>query len=84
MQRTIFAQEKKESSSLSRAFVATEQTETYWAISGKKLEELSVQEFISCAPSLGCSGGNTCQALAWLSIARHNQVSDRLIGMQNL
>ena len=38
------------------------------------LDALSVQEFISCAPSLGCNGGNTCQALNWLQTAIFNEV----------
>jgi len=61
------------------AFVATEQTESYWAIAGKGLQELSVQEFISCAPSLGCNGGNTCQALLWLAVKEYNQTKCRLV-----
>ncbi|EDO34681.1 predicted protein, partial [Nematostella vectensis] len=49
-----------------RAFTATELVETQWAIAGHELEELSVQEFISCSRKNGCKGGNTCQALSWL------------------
>ncbi|XP_032230287.2 cathepsin O [Nematostella vectensis] len=48
------------------AFTATELVETQWAIAGHELEELSVQEFISCSRKDGCKGGNTCQALSWL------------------
>ncbi|XP_002162416.2 cathepsin O isoform X1 [Hydra vulgaris] len=48
------------------AFVASEQVETYLAIAGKPIVELSPQELISCSPSMGCHGGNTCTALSWL------------------
>ena len=49
-----------------RAFTATECVETQWAIAGHTLIDLSVQEFISCSKSSGCSGGNTMAALTWL------------------
>ena len=48
------------------AFVGSEQLETYAAIKGEELVELSPQELLSCSPSLGCQGGNTCDALNWL------------------
>lgn len=48
------------------AFVGAEQVETYWAITGNPLMELSPQELLSCSPYMGCEGGNTCAALRWL------------------
>eukprot|EP00794_Sanderia_malayensis_P007270 gene7270-8081_t len=61
------------------AFVATEQVESYSAIAHKRLMSYSVQEFISCAPSLGCSGGNTCEALKWLLLAKFNKTRYHLV-----
>ena len=49
-----------------RAFVGSEQIETYWAIKTGTLVERSPQELLSCSPSLGCEGGNTCVAMQWL------------------
>ena len=47
--------------------MAAEQIETYWAIKGNPLVERSPQEFLSCSPSLGCNGGNTCGTLNWMT-----------------
>lgn len=48
------------------AFVGSEQVESYWAIRTGQLVERSPQQLLSCSPSLGCEGGNTCAALEWL------------------
>lgn len=50
--------------------MGSEQVETYWAIKGNPVVELSPQELLSCSPSLGCEGGNTCAALSWLMKVR--------------
>lgn len=59
-----------------RAFVSSEQVESYWAIQGHPVVELSPQELLSCSPSLGCEGGNTCQALNWMKKVRDNLIND--------
>jgi len=60
------------------AFVASEQVETYTAIKNNALpKELSPQELVSCAPSLGCKGGNTCLALYWLATKKQPLVTER-------
>lgn len=59
------------------AFVATEQVETYSAINGNKLTDLSPQELVSCADSLGCLGGNTCLALDWMVQTQYPLVTEK-------
>jgi len=58
------------------AFVGSEQMESYWAIAGNPLVSRSPQELLSCAPSLGCNGGNTCAALMWMAKTQNNLVSE--------
>lgn len=52
-----------------RAFSTTETVESMYAISHNVTPpQLSVQEVIDCSVGNdGCSGGNTCTALAWLN-----------------
>ena len=42
----------------------------------RRPQELSPQQLLSCAPSLGCKGGSTCTVLYWLSITHKSLVRE--------
>lgn len=48
------------------AFAAVGMIESINAIASGKLESLSVQNVIDCAPFDGCDGGNVCALLDWM------------------
>ncbi|XP_018563741.1 cathepsin O [Anoplophora glabripennis] len=48
------------------AFAAVGMIESVNAIGSGKLQSLSVQNIIDCAPFDGCDGGNVCALLSWM------------------
>lgn len=58
------------------AFAAVGMIESINAITNSKLERLSIQNIIDCAPFDGCDGGNVCALLGWMKSNRfkiHNE-----------